>query len=328
MADTGQPERRSWRPCVAALALPVCLLILTGMWVWAARGTAWWAQALRSELFIRCGVLLMGCAVALQLVLTAMVRLGRRGRRFSVSDERGVAVVEFTLVFPIAMGIVLVMVQTALVMVGNLLVHYAAYSAARSAVVEIPTHTWQEIRNELGPDGASDKRLRIRRAAVLALLPAAGSPGRSNPASSESDKLGAAMATISAAYDEPVPGWVGEKLARKYAYADDDRNTRIELEPPAFPEDHDGNYGPREDIRVIVTHRLYLPVPYACRIFADGELDSGGHYYTEVTASYVLVNQGRPDNVRIEWVRNNSSEEYDPPSGGPVEVPGETLLPR
>jgi len=306
----------------------VCLLIVTGLWAWAARGHTWWAQALRSERFVRCGALLMICAMALQVVLTAMVRLGRRGRRFSATDERGVAVVEFTLLFPIAMAIVLVMVQTALVMAGNLVVHYAAYSAARSAVVAIPMDTAREYRNELALEGASDKRLRIRRAAVLALLPAAGSPGEANPASSESDALGDAMATISEAYDEPIPGWIGGKLARKYAYADDEANTVIEVEPPAFPEAHDGDYGPREDIRVTVTHRLYLPVPYACRVFADGQLDSAGRYYTDVTASYVLVNQGLPDNVRVEWVRGNSREEYDPPSGGPIEMPGETLLPR
>lgn len=312
-------ESRSGPTQLAAALAPAGVLAAMGAgWVWAARGTDWWAQALRSPLFVRCGLVLMGCTLALQIVLTAMFRLGRRRGGLS-ADQRGVAVLEFALVFPIAMAIVLVMVQTAMLMAGNLLVHYAAYSATRSAVVWIPRDlSDEEPRNVVDSDvDASAKVRTIRRAAVLALVPAA--TGVPPDAARQADPMWRRRFERFLAEDASSAEWLGRwPLDTAFAYAE--QHTQVTLDPPAgiAPDDADDGkadglvdsgsaaapYGKREDITVSVRHELYLWVPYANRVFGRRLQGRPGHYATAVTASYTLVNQGRYDNVVTEYSKD------------------------
>ena len=273
-------------------------------------------KALRSASFVHCGLGLMGCTVALQVVGTAMVHLGRRHRAGLSADARGVAVLEFALVFPIALTIVLIMVQTALLMTGNLLVNYAAYCAARSAVVWIPRELPDEPRNVVvADDDASDKFRRIRRAAVLAVMPAATSV----PADPDREADGTWRRRLGQLLGERGPSarWLdGWPMATALWYADG--HTDVVLKDPAghVPNDADDGrldgafdngsfvtpYHKREDITVTVRHQLYLWVPYAGRIFGRELADWPGHYATRVSASHTLVNQGRYDNVIQEYV--------------------------
>lgn len=296
---------------MGAWACALALGLLGGLWIWAAQGSQWWAAALRSRLFIECGLLLMGCTLALVVVLRAMFRLGHAARATRPrlhEDRRGVAVLEFALLFPIALTITLVMIQTSLLMAGNLLVHYAAYAAARSAAVwvpaDFPTGDHQDLFPYTVPDNNAgchrnkmnaEKTLRVQRAAVLAVVPVAGAAvnsGGSGQAMANTDLMRQGLAGLYRAYSVPPPGWLGKELARKYEYAEG--HTRVEVAGPA----NGVSYGPREDIHVTVSHDFYLSVPYANRIFEDG--DKSGLGITEIKATCTLTNQGRDDRVEIE----------------------------
>ena len=66
-----------------------------------------------------------------------LARLGRSQRRPS-GPSQGTATIEFALVMPIMLFLILLLAQTTFVMAGNLFVHYAAFAATRSAIVYIP----------------------------------------------------------------------------------------------------------------------------------------------------------------------------------------------
>ncbi len=55
-------------------------------------------------------------------------------RRNPVLDERGAAMVEFALVFPLQLLFTLGIMQLALLYIGHMVVHYAAFQAARAAI--------------------------------------------------------------------------------------------------------------------------------------------------------------------------------------------------
>ena len=85
--------------------------------------------------------------------------------------QDGAAIVEFVMVLPILLMIVLVMVQSSLLMAGNLCVHYSAYCAARGAIVYVPFDSppTEPPNAVLGSSIDSYKRMRIKQAAVWAL---------------------------------------------------------------------------------------------------------------------------------------------------------------
>lgn len=325
-------RRRRW---VAALAAPSVLAMIVAVWWWAAQGSGWWAVAIRSPLFIRCGLVLLATAAALIVVGGAMARLGRRGRRSFGADQAGVAVLEFVLLFPIAMAIILVMIQSAMLMAGNLLVHYGAFCAARSAVVWIPAdlREFGEPPNVVGSPDWSVKLRRIRQAAVLGVLPA-GAASRRFGRPADAAALRRTLSGVYGHYGRDPGGWLDEPQAAKYGYVSNEDHTWVAVSPPTYDIDEvrddaldgridqmyfDGTtippYGPAEPITVTLHHRLHLSVPYANRLFGE-ELDGfPGHYATEVAVSYTLLNQGRYDDVILEFV---------PGTGRP----GELMRPR
>jgi hypothetical protein len=220
--------------------------------------------------------------------------------------------VEFAMVLPIALMLVLIMAQSTMLMAGNLCVHYASYCAARTAIVAIPDGT-RDVDLMVTPDpdghnriretyfsvraGGSAKGERIWRAAVWGVLPVASSSPLMPEADAES--LRAGMGRFFAGYGRDDPSWVVRYLGRKLQYAED--YTAVGLNPPA-----DGDkYGEREDVTAVVEHTLYLSVPYANRIFA--QFDGGvtltfgdGEYGTVIKASSTLTNEGVQDFVEEE----------------------------
>ena len=52
----------------------------------------------------------------------------------ALAAEGGTATLEFCMVIPIVLFLILLLVQSTLLMVGNQFVHYAAFAATRSAV--------------------------------------------------------------------------------------------------------------------------------------------------------------------------------------------------
>ncbi|NLF31659.1 MAG: hypothetical protein GX591_12325 [Planctomycetes bacterium] len=308
---------RSW---ALRLAWPVVIGALIAVWWAAGRPSTWMAQAVRSRTFVVPGVVLIAGAAALSAVLGAMARLGRARLRRLGADRRGSAVLEFVLLFPIAMGIVLVMVQSALLMTGTLLVHYGATCAARSAIVWVPAdlRPWGEPPNVVGPPGGSAKLQRIRHAAVLAILPAGARSGRF-AAYADASAVRHTLEGVFDAYRRPAPGWLDTLLEARYGYVDDENHTWVELSAPTWVADDDADdaadglldgrfdngssippYGPREPITVTVHHRLYLAIPYANRLFGEPLEGHPGHYATEIVVRTTLMNQGRHDDVIVE----------------------------
>jgi len=241
----------------------------------------------------------VGAWVLLLVVLTTVawrLTLALARARVKPSRDRagdsGTAVIEFAMLFPILMMVMLIIVQLSLLMQGNLIVNYATYAAVRSAVVQIPQDVdmFGEARNELDDDPDAPKMSRIRRAAVLALTPVSGHL----PSSGDSRDIQRDLRSVYAGMGQDARAGLNVAFSEKFAYADE--RTRI---MDVGRRQDDGTFDPHQEVRVVLQHDLELGVPFARAIFADGTFqDSVGrtHYYTTVEAHYRLTNEGpRPE---------------------------------
>ena len=173
------------------------LIVLAGASALATVGIVWlaakasgelpeWALAAgASPLAMRCLTIMAVGMVALGLALAILIRVRPRTRpsgfRGFNGDQGGTAAIEMAFVFPLGLMIFLLVIQAALVFNANMVVHYAAYAAARVAVVVVPLYlpndpVFPEIRNWVrNPDvpvvEKSEKLEMIRRAAVMAVMP-------------------------------------------------------------------------------------------------------------------------------------------------------------
>jgi hypothetical protein len=233
--------------------------------------------------------------------LAMLVRLVRMGERRPIlalhGDERGsVQSLSFVLTVPVFIMLMLLAVQITQLMIGLVVVHYAAYAAARSATVWIPARLEpDELENRIGHrtlqgnenageiyqiSPGSTKFERIRQAAALACVPIAPSRdlGLANPGDPMAQSLVSVFQAISptATTNPRIP----RRLANKWAYAD--LATHIEIrtfhrrygdsgialwdEPPLWdlesssPEGHfkANEIGWRDQIRVTVIHQFAL----------------------------------------------------------------------
>lgn len=202
--------------------------------------------------------------------------------------------------FPVLMAFALFLAQSAMLMAGNLYVHYAAAAAARSAAVQVPRDDGLEPRNLVYTGDGSAKFDAIRSAAVVAVLPAAG---RLDDGATHYDRVPDGLRAYFDDAGRDTPAWADTRVLEELRYAD--RHTRLSLArvdgDGAFTPIAGGSiarFAPRESFGVVVTHRLHLGVPYASALFADGTHDTltGESAYTRVTARAVTVNRGvNPD---------------------------------
>ncbi len=226
-----------------------------------------------------------------------------RLRRFLwtlVCADEGTATVEFALVFPIALFLCLVLLQTTLLMVGNMFVHYAAFAATRAAIAQIPrnlTVDGEPVNVIVAGEGA-EKFDTIRQAAVLAVMPVSG---RSHNGSVAADAFVSGLEEHYAGLNQETPKWVHTLAADRLRYAA--ANTQVTLlrtkgdaDAVSFVSLNGGlsEFGPREAVTVRVEHRFFLSVPYVSAIFADGESDEQGGRFTLIAAQYTLTNEGIP----------------------------------
>jgi hypothetical protein len=296
----GLPDAlKAWLVTLAgslALVAVVAWPAVSGRW-----NSSWIVSAVTSSLFLRCLAVVVVGAAGLSGLMVILWRSGAGQRRKPRDGQGGAAIVEFALVLPIMLMIVLVMVQSSMLMGGNLCVHYAAYCACRSAVVQIPADLSDrggEGANRLAPPAGSLKHLRAKRAAVYALLPVAC--GNRSLASADDRGLTDGLADFFQSQGVETPGWVDGRIARKIGYADD--YTSVEIDPPADNE----QYRADEEIKVTVDHTLYLSVPYGAWLFAtlddDGaELSFGdGEYGMVIRATCFMRNEGTQDYVDVE----------------------------
>lgn len=189
-----------------------------------------------------------------------------RARRF-LRDERAWALYDFTLVFPLLLMLVLVISQAALLLHARIITSYAAFAAARSAVV------WLEE----GRDVATE---RAHRAAAVGLMPIA---------SDEVSLLDGLGSTLQAAplYLHSPDGDTFRRIVRggkKLAYSQS--ATRVELLLPS------GELGPHDPVTVVVEHDFHLTIPYADGIFRSGRGRHGIPIRT-LRSQKTLTHEGR-----------------------------------
>ncbi|MCK6484706.1 MAG: pilus assembly protein [Phycisphaerae bacterium] len=214
-----------------------------------------------------------------------------------VRDQRGTAIIEFALLFPVALLLFLVIIQTALLYVGNFHVNHAAFRAARAAIV------WADV-DDLGGDlthtlriGAEAER-RIANAAAFTCVGISGtsSGGATGGSAAAHDRAWQAFLGFS-------PRWSGDKFQRRVAYAAEHTRVTVTTMPrpdPTLSEFnalHQDFYLHREPITAHVAHDFELLIPYAKYVLGDTDNrgDGSGYRFIELRASYTLVHEGQPE---------------------------------
>lgn len=271
---------------------------------------SWWLSAATAPGSLVYLGLALGGVLAGLLLLRAGWRLRRpavvgpretlRRAAARLHGESGTATVEFVLVFLPGLLICLLVLQCMLLFSGNLFVHYAAFAATRSAIVNVPA-TGQVTRNPVAyaMRAGDAAHQRAERAAAFAVAPVSGPAGSSGAdAGAFTDGLG----SLYAAYDQDAPRWVGTLAGARVTYAL--RHTDVGVYRTAV--DPDGRValtdlgddplalGPKDPLTLGVTHRLHLSIPVVSALFADGThatLD-GDTPYARVTATCTLSLEG------------------------------------
>ena len=257
-----------------------------------------------------CLLLIVWLVWRLRAVSAPMRRTDERRR-----DESGVATIEFVLVAPFLLGITLILVQTMLVFTGLFYVNYAAYAAARSAIVYIPADLAPDGPNTVTPSEGFEKYDRIRAAAAIAMMPVSG---QENGEQGSVNELVNGLNRYFQAQGETPPRWVENLIPGRFNYAA--AHTAVTLQTVAQQEDgsvlfedvvNTTTFGPKDAIAVQVRHEFALTVPVASRLFelvggGDDGANSGSYEsqargasgppppgtWTAIRARAVLTNEG------------------------------------
>ncbi len=309
-------DRKDASGTVVLSVAAIIFVALLGGAFWLANTSAsgnWLGQAMRNRTFVISAAVFLASAIGLVAMCRAMHHAGAPYRN-ARSSQSGSVTLEFAIALPIALALVLLMTQAALLMGGNICVHYAAYCAARSAIVQIPSDlSPSEPPNVLDSPEAT-KMESIRDAAIWALMPVSCS-NRDYPAGDDAG-LASDVRSFMTHFGTTTGGWydradLATYLGRKRAYAEDHTEItmyeRLDTDQTAeyWELDYPHVYQPRDEIRVQVKHTLYLSVPYAAKVFAavEGGTRLGfapGQYGMEITALVSLTNQGVRDYVEVE----------------------------
>jgi len=153
--------------------------------------------------------------------------------------ENGQAMVEFVVVFPVVFLLCLVIMQTFLLLSARQVVNYAAYCAARSAIVFLPY-------------SGSVAKNKAKRAAIIACWSISPMKG-----------FGSAETFIKPIEDmvEDATG-IDFELARRYNMARS--NVSVVLKPAEFNEKT-----PHHDVTAEVTYNYVMGIPIVNRLFYE-----------------------------------------------------------
>lgn len=268
-------------------------------------------QAMHRDMLIDCLPLAIGmivCAACLRVLMSvAHARFQPQILWQLARDERGtVQSLSFVLTVPIFIMVLMFLVQLAQITMGRLVVEYAAFAAARSAVVWIPAAVEGEPANCIGnrfyrgeveqPSGLASqyeielvgaKAQRIHLAAASACLAICPSRPIENAAEVSPGLLAALWDGYSAATINPNDNASRQRvLANKMAYAL--KNTRVSLfvnhpvqepplwqyyVPPRIGEYQPNEIGWRDTLLVTVVHD-YALLPGPGRLLATSASDA------------------------------------------------------
>ncbi|MEE9405193.1 MAG: hypothetical protein V3V20_09890, partial [Algisphaera sp.] len=231
------------------------------------------------------------------------VMLDPRGAWGRWRGDSGTATLEFVLVLPVALGAVLIVLQSMLALSGNLFIHYAAYAAARAVVVQAPTEA-RGGGGVLRMDEGDASYASALRASALAMAPVSG-PGAGGGNAGES--LADAAATLFSAAGQSAPRWVETKVASRVAYATahtrvrffrvEESESGVVYEPLTPGESW--AMGPKSPVTVEVIHDLHLSIPFAGQLFSEGShaVSGGSAPYTRIGARCTLTLEGYDVNL-------------------------------
>lgn len=269
-------------------------------------------------------LLLLGARLAATLA-RACGRAREEGPR---GAESGASVVEFALVLPLLLIILLLVLQIALLVQAKFVVNYAAFCAARSAVVTIPAKIFSERTGRYEKPNTlqlnsplSPKMNIIRRAAALACV--AVSPvlnptvWRRTETSLADVSYAGTFLRMGLLFPFVADGrLVPEELFKRASYAYDDENTKVEVIREGGQAGGSGGgrvivdgqvvntrtrgLRDHELITVRVTFRYYLTAPGVNRMLGQpyrpglmGFFFGTGWYYP-ITEEYTLPLEGEP----------------------------------
>ncbi len=266
-------------------------------------------------------VLAIALLAARVLIAISHARLNlQRVRQLNACQEGSVQSLGFVLTIPFFLMIVMLIIQVSQVMLGNVLVHYAAFTSARSAVVWIPTNTnLNETENRISsldqiestsegtrylvaPNMFSDKYQKIQQAAVLACLPMAPSRDLGYQLDGAADLTSVALIRLYAGLDADSQAntLIPRRIRNKLAYASGNTDVRLtfwhrfgpfdDLQDPPLQtryfigpdrlEFFNNEVGWQDEFTSTVTHRLAL-LPGPLRFFVGNvEPDQTGQAFT------------------------------------------------
>ncbi len=251
--------------------------------------------------------LMLGILACLAALARAQKKAGLRPAYPSLwrrlQSENGTATVEFALVMPILMFFVMTLIQVGLLLVGYQYVQHAAYRAARTAIVQIPTVLGAEKFNQVSGDSTSGKQALISAAAQYALLPVCGE--LEGGSSTGGTALVGGLKNYFSAYGADSPAWIDNLVAARLEYAI--QKTKVTLLKASDGQGNDaGNYttlpeingpftyGPKDPVVVQVTHAMNLSVPYVRAMFSSGNQTTraGPGAFATIHTRAVMVNEG------------------------------------
>ncbi|AMV20012.1 TadE family protein [Planctomyces sp. SH-PL14] len=300
--------------------------------------------------------LLAGAFALLALLYIRRRELSVRRLAYIVGNESGgVQSVSFVLTVPLFIFFVMFMVQIGQIMIGMMVVHYAAFAASRAAQVWIPASVPGtfvglgpnefpqdiDVRQPILLDGntiaaSSDrKREKIWTAAVLACAPIAPSRA-SRTATTSSFPLTQHLAALQTFYPRFDPaaatnGAIPARLANKLTYSA--ANTRVYLTlqdrssgPPQSSETYNPSshpdipYRPYEagwqDPAMLVVQHDFRILPGPARRFAQYVVDRYGRYPIRPNGSVYQITLSASTTLTIEGLKSvRPVTEPDPLSG-------------
>jgi hypothetical protein len=238
--------------------------------------------------FLCLGGATVGGAAVLWAVHRALrARPLARRLRVAASDARASTIVEFPFALLTLVVVSLLTWQLALMASAYLVIDYAAYAAARCAIVSIPEDRSDddddEGPNEISTSSSSPKNEDIREAAMFACYPIAGLREGSGGSDAGFDLWREAL---EAAEGLGIDAAMLE-LSR-YLYLKE--HTSFEFLEDVRPE---GEYSAGDLVHVRVRHRYQLRVPFASRILGTADEDWG--YGTMVDSEATMLVETYPE---------------------------------
>lgn len=261
-------------------------------------------------------VVILGAGMILILRLSGVIFRKARHDWFE-EGTRGSLVFQFALLLPLLVSLLLVIFQTALIVQAKLVVNYAAFCAARSAITVIPAAIQAASTGVIEGEGQINtsnpsypKMTIIRRAGALAC--AAISPPLSAglalqvgvPSLTALAQTTATLLAVRVLF--PPAGLPPQSSANdpldyatraQYALAPNVTTAVVSTEVHSAPDQDHSNY---EMVTVTLNYKYFLTVPGANRIYGKpylgiaGLFNLGNAYYLQASETYTLLAETDP----------------------------------